>query len=217
MPADGPVHGDRGGSKAHFELASRFPASRASGDGIDRRQELRKRLLPPNPRTSGNRAPPRDVDTGSKHDRQSDQELKERITGAIARVDRRSSPFHQTGSARLSDTLIAEMPEIGSVDRRTELRTHRNSPRSRTTADPASRETGHRRRTPALRHVMFPVGTGRGTHNARPKPFADCLRKAEKPQQGRHHRRRRKLVTSANALARAVRMDRRDGQRERVC
>jgi len=98
--------------------------------------------------------------------------------------------------------LIAEMPEIGSVTGEQVAALTGFAP----VADDSGPLRGKRaiaggRR--ALRHVMFQSALVAAHHNARPKAFADCLRKAGKPHKVVITVVAGKLVTSANALCKS--------------
>ena len=172
--------------------------------------ELRKRLLAQirAHQKLGTAAMFEDVDTEMQHRIDSlIKELEDRITRAIASDDHLSEMAIVLRSIPgigpvASTTLIAEMPEIGTITGEEAAALTGLAPVAHDSGTLRGKQAiaGGRR---ALRHVMIQAALVAAHHNPGLKSFADRLRKAGKPHKVIITAVARKLVTIANALCKS--------------
>jgi transposase len=172
--------------------------------------ELRKRLLAQirAHQKLGTAAMFEDVDTEMQHRIDSlIKELEDRITRAIASDDHLSEMAIVLRSIPgigpvASTTLIAEMPEIGTITGEEAAALTGLAPVAHDSGTLRGKQAiaGGRR---ALRHVMIQAALVAAHHNPGLKSFADRLRKAGKPHKVIITAVTRKLVTIANALCKS--------------
>jgi len=172
--------------------------------------ELRKRLLAQlrAHQKLGTAAMFEDIDADLPHRIDSMiKELEDRITKAIASDDRLSEAAGILRSIPgigpvASTMLIAEMPEIGTINGEQAAALTGLAPVAHDSGTLRGKRAiaGGRR---ALRHVMFQAALVAAHHNASLKAFADRLRKAGKPHKVIITAVARKLVSIANALCKS--------------